>query len=68
MGTQSTSLQAVEQLPAESAQELVPAPDSAAEIAVPQPKPAKRDRIRRALLAGAAIALLDGRPLSGLDR
>jgi membrane fusion protein, multidrug efflux system len=58
MGTQSTSLQAVEQLPAESAQELVPAPDSAAEIAVPQPKPAKRDRIRRALLAGAAIALL----------
>ncbi|QHO76253.1 hemolysin D [Bradyrhizobium sp. CCBAU 051011] len=58
MSTQSTSLQAVPQLPAESAQELVPAADSAVEIAIPLQKPATKGRIRRVLLAGAAAALL----------
>jgi membrane fusion protein (multidrug efflux system) len=62
MSTQSTSLQAVEQLPAETAQEtaqeLVPAPDSAVEIAIPLQKPAKKERIRRLLLAGTAVAVL----------
>jgi membrane fusion protein, multidrug efflux system len=54
MSTQSTSLQTVPQLPAEPAQKLVPA----VEIAIPLQQPTKRDRIRRALLAGAAAALL----------
>jgi membrane fusion protein, multidrug efflux system len=62
MSTQSTSLPAVEQLPAETAQEtaqeLVPAADSAVEITIPRQKPAKKERIRRLLLAGAAIAVL----------
>ena len=58
MSTQSTSLQPVPQLPAESAHELVPAADSTVELAIPLQKPAKKDRIRRALLAGAAAALL----------
>ena len=58
MSTQSTSLQTVPQLPAESAHELVPAANSTVEIAIPLQKPAKKDRIRRALLAGAAAALL----------
>src|SRR5262245_10038130 len=62
MTTQSTTLEAVEQLPAETAQEtaqeLVPAPNSRVEIAMPLQKPAKQERIRRLVLAGAAIAVL----------
>src|SRR5689334_18501598 len=54
MNSQSTSLPTVPQLQAEPAQQLVPA----AEIAVPPQAPAKKDRIRRVLLAGAAAALL----------
>jgi membrane fusion protein, multidrug efflux system len=54
MNSQSTSLPTVPQLQAEPAQQLVPA----AEIAVPPQAPAKKDRIRRVLLAGAAVALL----------
>jgi membrane fusion protein, multidrug efflux system len=58
MSTQSTSLQTIPELPAESAQKLVPAADSAVEIAIPLQAPAKRDLIRRTLVAGAAAALL----------
>ena len=58
MSTQSTSLPAVPQLPAEPAQRLVPAVDSTVEIAIPRQAPAKKDLLRRALLAGAAAALL----------
>jgi membrane fusion protein (multidrug efflux system) len=71
MSTQSTSLPAVEQLPAETAQEaaqeLVPAPDFAVEIAIPLQKPAKKERIRRLLLAGAAIAVLASASWYGWD-
>ncbi len=58
MSTQSTSLPAVPQLPPEPAQSLVPAADSTVEIASPRQAPAKKDLLRRALLAGAAAALL----------
>jgi membrane fusion protein (multidrug efflux system) len=54
MNSQSTSLPTVPQLPTEPAKELVPA----AETIVPPQAPAKKDRIRRVLLAGAAVALL----------
>jgi membrane fusion protein (multidrug efflux system) len=56
MSAQSASLQAVHQLPAEPVQELVMAPDPPA---AGQPvQPSKKDRIRRVLIAGAAVALL----------
>jgi len=54
MNSQSTSLPTVPQLSTEPAKELVPA----AETIVPPQAPAKKDRIRRVLLAGAAAALL----------
>src|SRR5690349_25093904 len=54
MSTESTSLQTVPQLPADPAQKLVPSAD----IAIPLQAPAKKDLIRRALMAGAAVALL----------
>ena len=54
MSSQSTSLPAIPQLPPEPGQKMVPA----AEIAIPLQAPAKTNLIRRALLAGAAAALL----------
>ena len=54
MSTESTSLQTVPQLPADPAQRLVPSDD----IAPPPQSPPKKDRIRRALMAGAAAAVL----------
>jgi membrane fusion protein (multidrug efflux system) len=53
MSSQSTSLPTVPQLQPDPAKELVPA-----EIAVAPQAPAKKDRVRRVLLAGAAAALL----------
>jgi membrane fusion protein, multidrug efflux system len=71
MSTQSTSLPALEQLPAETAREtaheLVPAADSAVEIVIPRQKPAKKERIRRLLLAGAAVAALASASWYGWD-
>ena len=78
MSSQSTSLPAVPQLPARTR----PKTGSGAadvEIASPPQAPAKKDLLRRALLAGAAAALLATAswygwdywtvgPLSGLDR
>ncbi len=56
MSAESTSLQAVRQLPAEPVQELVMVPDS---LATGRPaQPSKKDQIRRTLIAGAAVALL----------
>jgi len=54
MSTQSTSLQAIPQLPADASQELVPAAETAPVLQIP----AKRGRSRRVLLAGVAAALL----------
>jgi len=54
MNSQSTSLPTVPQLSTEPAKELVPA----AETTVLPQAPAKKGRIRRVLLAGAAVALL----------
>lgn len=67
MSTQSTSLQAIPQVPAEGAQTLVPAADSAVEIVTPPQAPAKKDRIRRGLLAGAAVVLLAAASWYGWD-
>jgi hypothetical protein len=54
MNSQSTSLPAIPQLPPEPGQKMVPA----AETTIPLQAPAKTNLIRRALLAGAAAALL----------
>ena len=54
MSSQSTSLPTVPQLQPDPAKELVPA----TEITVAPQAPAKKDRMRRVLLAGAAAALL----------
>jgi membrane fusion protein (multidrug efflux system) len=54
MSTESTSLQTFPQLPADPAQRLVPSD----EIASPPQSPPKKDRIRRVLMAGAAVTLL----------
>ena len=67
MSTQSTSLQAIPQVPAEGAQTLVPAAASAVEIVTPLQAPAKKDRIRRVLLAGTAAALLAAASWYGWD-
>jgi len=58
MSTQATALQTVDRLPAETAPNRLPAPDSASPAAFPQAQPSRKDRIRRTLIAGAAAALL----------
>jgi membrane fusion protein, multidrug efflux system len=63
MSTESTSLQTVPQLPADPAQKLVPSAD----IAIPLQAPAKKDLIRRALMAGAVVALLAAASWYGWD-
>jgi membrane fusion protein (multidrug efflux system) len=55
MSTQVTALKSTDRLPAETAPELAPAPDSAP---VQAATPSKRERIRKTLIAGAAVALL----------
>ena len=58
MSTQTATLKAVPQQPAEPAHEntheLVPTPETAVQPATPS----KKERIRKALIAGAAVALL----------
>src|SRR5262245_30377147 len=62
MSTQTAALKAVPPVPAEAAQEavqqatheLVPAPETTVQPATPS----KKERIRKTLIAGAAVALL----------
>src|SRR2546421_3701644 len=58
MGTQTAIVQADQKLPAEVAPELVPALPAANENAAIAKTPAKTGGLRRALLAGVAVAAL----------
>src|ERR1700754_588860 len=66
MSAQSTSLQAAE-LPTQNAQQKVPERAPANENAVPPVKSAGKSGFRRALLIGAAVALLAASSWYGWD-
>src|ERR1700741_22883 len=58
MTRHSTSFEAEQKVPADTAQELVTS--VAGDPAAAAPKPSKKDRIRRLMMAGAGIAVLAG--------
>src|SRR6201997_3215244 len=60
MSRHSTSFEAEQKVPADTVQKLVTSVPVASEPAAAAPKPSKKDRIRRLLMAGAAIAVLAG--------
>jgi membrane fusion protein (multidrug efflux system) len=61
MSRHTTSFEAEQKLPADTAEKLVPVP------AEPAPKPAKANGFRRLLMAGTAVALLAGASWFGFD-
>jgi membrane fusion protein, multidrug efflux system len=65
MTRHSTSFEAEQKVPADTAQELVTS--VAGEPAAAAPKPSKKDRIRRLMMAGAGIAVLAGASWYGWD-
>src|SRR5689334_21993841 len=68
MSRHTTSFEAADLVPTETAQELLPLPDQANVTipAAPQGRSVK-DRVRRLLLAGAAVAVLAGATWYGFD-
>jgi membrane fusion protein, multidrug efflux system len=60
MSRHSTSFEAEQKVPADTVQKLVTALPAATETASAGPKASKKDRIRRLLMAGAAVAVLAG--------
>ena len=60
MTRHSTSFEAEQKVPAETVQKSVTSVPVASEPAAAAPKPSKKDRIRRLLMAGAAVAVLGG--------
>jgi membrane fusion protein, multidrug efflux system len=67
MTRHSTAFEAGQEVPAETAQELVPAPSSVPAATAAPAKSAKRSGLRRLLMAGAAVALLAGASWYGWD-
>jgi membrane fusion protein, multidrug efflux system len=67
MSRHSTSFEAEQKVPAETIQKLVTAAPAASEAATAAPKVSKKDRIRRLLMAGAAVAVLAGASWYGWD-
>jgi membrane fusion protein (multidrug efflux system) len=67
MSHHSSSFQAERQLPAEMAEKLLPTVPSRQEITVEAAKPATPGRLRRALFAGTAVALVAGAAWYGWD-
>jgi membrane fusion protein (multidrug efflux system) len=67
MSRHSTAFEAEQTLPAETAERLVSSPSSALEAAQPIAPPAKKGRLRRLLMAGAAVAVLAGASWYGFD-
>jgi membrane fusion protein (multidrug efflux system) len=63
----STSFEAEQKVPADTAQKLVTSVTVASEPAAAAPKPSKKDRIRRLMMAGAGIAVLAGASWYGWD-
>src|SRR5246500_4263345 len=60
MSRHSTSFEAEQKVSADPVQKLVTSAPAAGEGAAAAPRPSKKDRIRRLLMAGAAIAVLAG--------
>jgi membrane fusion protein, multidrug efflux system len=60
MSRHSTSFEAQQKVPADTVQKLVTAVPAAIEAATAAPKASKKERIRRLLMAGAAVAVLAG--------
>jgi membrane fusion protein (multidrug efflux system) len=67
MTRHSTSFEAEQKVPADTAQKLVTSVTVASEPAAAAPKPSKKDRIRRLMMAGAGIAVLAGASWYGWD-
>jgi membrane fusion protein, multidrug efflux system len=67
MSHHSSSFQAERQLPAEAAEKLVSSVASRQEITVQPAKPATQGRLRRALFAGTAVALVAAAAWYGWD-
>jgi membrane fusion protein (multidrug efflux system) len=66
MSRHSPSFEAEQKVPADTVHKLVPAP-AASETPAAAPKASKKDRIRRLLMAGAAVAVLAGASWYGYD-
>lgn len=58
MSIQTAAFKAVDHLPPKPTQKAVSPPETVDPAAAPPPQPEKRSRVRRALIAGAAVALL----------
>src|SRR6201981_2070463 len=67
MSRHSTSFEADQKVPAETAERLVASSSYSPEDAVPAPKAAKTGGFRRLLMAGTAVALLAGASWYGFD-
>ena len=67
MSRHSTSFEAEQKVPADTVQKLVTSAPAASEPAAAAPKPSKKERIRRILMAGAAVAVLAGASWYGYD-
>src|SRR5689334_2702152 len=68
MSRHTTSFEAADLVPTETAQELLPLPDQA-NVTIPAARQSRsvKDRVRRLLLAGAALAVLAGAGWYGFD-
>src|SRR6201987_314430 len=67
MSRHSTSFEAEQKVSADTVQKLVTSAPAASEGAAAAPRPSRKERIRRLLMAGAAIAVLAGASWYGYD-
>jgi membrane fusion protein, multidrug efflux system len=67
MTRHSTAFEAEQALPAETVQKLVSSPSPAPEISAPATGSSRKDKLRRLLMAGAAVAVLAGASWYGFD-
>ncbi|WP_298255783.1 HlyD family secretion protein [Bradyrhizobium sp.] len=67
MTRHSTAFEAEQALPAETVQKLVSPPAQLPEIPVPATGSSRKDKLRRLLMAGAAVAVLAGASWYGFD-
>jgi membrane fusion protein, multidrug efflux system len=67
MTRHSTAFEAEKTLPADTVQQLVASPSPAAEVPAPAARSTGKDKLRRLLMAGAAVAVLAGASWYGFD-
>ena len=67
MTRHSTAFEAEQALPAETVQKLISSPAPAPEIPSPATASSRKDKLRRLLMAGAAVAVLAGASWYGFD-